>query len=88
MPRLQTQLTGLESSRFRRSHILKYLPVHSPLSALRGISSLVPRGQGPVEAAGTLREEKMSQMIFSSVAAFLAHSNSCYTLKEDITFAP
>lgn len=55
MPRLRTQLTGWESSRFCHSHILRYLTVRSPLSASHGISSLALQGQGPVETSETLR---------------------------------
>lgn len=55
MPRLQTQLTGWESSHFRYSHVFKYSSACSPLSAPCGISSLVRQGRGPVETWETLR---------------------------------
>lgn len=55
MPRLQTQLTGWESSRFLYSHVFKYLSTCSPLGAPCGISSLVLQGRDPVEAWETLR---------------------------------
>lgn len=55
MPRLQTQLTGWESSCFRYSHVFKYSSACSPLSAPCGISSIVLQGRGPVETWETLR---------------------------------
>lgn len=61
MPGLQTQLTGWESSRFRHSHILKYLSAHSPRCTVWHQQSCVTR----TRPCWDLRDlEKMSQIFF------------------------
>lgn len=71
MPRLQTQLTGWESSRFLYSHVFKYLSARSPLGAPCGISSLVLQGRDPVEAWETLRRWVKKKTCLSPLVAAL-----------------